>query len=243
MQKIFIITGTSRGLGFYLAQKALEENHVVIGIARHNKLKHPNFRFLRLDLSTSGRLDQKLNLFFRREKITVKSRQLILVNNAATILPINYLHKVKEPDSLSEAVGLNLQAPILLSHFVLKNFLKDAAQITICNVSSGAAYQPLVNWSLYCALKSGLKMFTECLRLDYKDNKNFKCFSFFPGVMDTEMQAVIRGQPSRSFENVQYFKSLKSNKDLIDPKAVADALFGILSRPKRITRGEYNINE
>lgn len=240
MKKLAIITGTSRGLGLELAQQFLAAGFVVVGVARNNTIKHPQFLFLKMDLSKVKQVQVKLSSFLKKKKVSLKNHEVVLVNNAATILPINFPHRLKEKD-VHEAYWLNLQSPILLSQFVIENFLSKSAYLTICNVSSGAAVHPLVNWSVYCSLKSALKMFTDCINLDYESDKKLKAFSFYPGIMDTQMQATIRQQKDKNFKNVQKFRSLKEGNQLLDPQFVAKKLFEILNQPATINQAEYDV--
>lgn len=242
MKKLVIITGTSRGLGLHLAELFLQAGFTVIGIARNNSLKNPHFHFLKTDLGKSIDLSQKLSRFLKQRKITLKNEQVILVNNAATVLPINFIHKLKDKD-IHASYLLNLHAPMLLAKFTLEKFLNKTEQITICNISSGAAIRPLMNWSVYCSLKSGLKMFTECIQLEYADCKKVKSFSFYPGVMNTKMQSTIRKQKSGNFKNLEYFKELKTKNNLLNPKQVAQSLFKVLENHSGIDKTEYNIKD
>ncbi len=240
MKKIAIITGTSRGLGKSLALLFLEAGYTVIGISRNNEIKHTEFHFLKLDLETVKNLNVKVETFLKKKNISNKAEHIVLINNAATVLPINEVHKAKESEVI-RSYFLNLHAPIILSQFVIKKFLQHSSHLTICNISSGAANRALENWSFYCTMKGGLKMFTDCLSVDYKVSKNFKAFSYYPGVMDTQMQQTIRQQPRENFKNVGQFIQLKKTNHLLNPLVVAKNIFDIVSRPQKITQLEYNI--
>lgn len=242
MTKLAIITGTSRGLGFHLAHDFLKAGYTVIGIARNNSIQESNFHFLKLDLAKAKNISLRLDQYLRRKKISSKNEHVVLIHNAATVLPINYVHALKEDDVLQSYL-LNLHSPIMLAHSVARNFLAKSRHLTVCNISSGAAIKPLMNWSIYCAMKSGLKMFTDCLNVDYSDSSQFKAFSFYPGVMDTQMQETIRKQKSKNFKNVDSFKKLKKTNNLLDPKIVSNAIFKIINNPKKIDKTEYNIQD
>jgi benzil reductase ((S)-benzoin forming) len=240
MNKLAIITGTSRGLGLNLAEQLLQNGYTVIGIARTNSIKHPDFHFLKMDLSEGKNLLSKLQQFLKRKKISLKNERVVLINNAATVLPVNYFHKVKL-DEIRQSCILNLQVPVFLSHFVINVFLPKTKFLTICNISSGAAVHALENWSMYCTMKSGLKMFTDCLNVDYSEVGQLKAFSFYPGVMDTQMQATIRQQPPKNFKNLNRFKELKEKNELLDPLFVSQSIVGLVSQPQSIKKSEYDI--
>lgn len=240
MKKVAIITGTSRGLGLSLANFFLENGYFVVGIARTNEILHPNFYFHKSDLSSEKFSIAKLNSFCLGKKLLSKSDHVVLVNNAATVTPIHFIDKLNEKE-MTLSYQLNLHAPMVISQWALQKFLKKSRQVTICNISSGAALRPLFNWSIYCTMKAGLKMFTDCLNLEFSASGKFKAFSFYPGVMDTKMQETIRKQNSKSFKNVEKFKELKEKNQLLDPKAVALCLFKIINSPSEINKTEYNV--
>ncbi len=239
MKKVAIITGTSRGLGLSLANLFLQDGYQVVGIARTNKFKHSDFYFFKWDLSSAKNPCAKLSSFLASKKIPFKMDHVVLVNNAATVMPIHFIDKLKEKE-VQLSYQLNLHTPMMISQWVLQKFLNKSTQVTICNVSSGAAMRPFINWSIYCTMKAGLKMFTECLNLEFSDSGKFKTFSFYPGVMDTQMQETIRKQNLKSFKNVEKFKELKEKNQLLDPQAVAVSLFNVIKSPSNITKIEYN---
>lgn len=242
MNNLAIVTGTSRGLGLYLAQELLAAGYTVIGIARNNSIRHAKFHFLKLDLSIGKDVAKRLEKFCESKKILSKNDHVVIINNAATVLPVNYFHKIKI-DEVDLSYFLNLQAPIQLSYFGMNRFFTKANHFTICNISSGAAIHALENWSMYCTMKSGLKMFTDCLNVDYQETKKFRAFSFYPGVMDTEMQATIRKQPMKNFKNLNRFKDMKNKNELLDPHFVSKAIFSLIMKPELIKKSDYDIKE
>lgn len=242
MKKIIFITGSSKGLGLELAEAFLNLDWIVVGISRSNKIKHPNFYFLKNDLSTESKLTDKIEKLLEKNKLNQKYSEVVLINNAAMVLPINYAHKISEKD-IRQSYQLNLHSPMILSQWLISKFLKKSVPLTICNLSSGAALRPIVNWSIYCTMKSALKMFTDCLQQDYAAYSHFKVFSFYPGVMDTSMQATIRKQKASHFKNVEYFKDLKEKNNLLPASKVAKVISQILSRPNEICKIEYNIKD
>lgn len=239
--KLFIITGASKGLGLALSELALNSEHLVISISRTKTLTQANHFHLSHDLSKPKGLETKLDKVL--SKIDLKKIKAInLVNNAAVIEPIGEVQNFKQED-IEKHLKVNLLTPILLTSWLMKTFNKTKAPITIANISSGAAFHPIVNWSLYCSTKSGLKMFTDCLLEDYKSRKNFRAFSFSPGVMDTDMQATIRKQTKSSFKNIDKFKELKQKKLLLSPDIVAKGLYQLLDNPESINQLHYDIRE
>lgn len=240
--KLFIITGASKGLGAALLNFALSDNHLVISISRTKTLKHPNHFHITHDLSVSRGIEAKLDRAL--EKIDKKKvKEVYLINNAAVIEPIGDVESFEVP-LLEKHLKVNLLTPMVLSRWPLKQFgKKKKTLITIVNIVSGAAFHPLINWSAYCSSKSGLKMFTDCLNLDYEARKNFKAISFSPGVMDTDMQTTIRKQSKKNFKNLERFKQLKQKKQLLSPDKVAEGLYHLIQSPQNFKDNHYDIRD
>jgi NAD(P)-dependent dehydrogenase (short-subunit alcohol dehydrogenase family) len=74
------------------------------------------------------------------------------------------------------------------------HFLKSAQWI---NISSGAAQKDLDGRSVYCTSKAAAEMFIKCCATEARvkgDNDRVRFFSIAPGVVDTDMQTVMREQ-------------------------------------------------
>jgi len=110
----------------------------------------------------------------------------ILVNNAATVEPIGRI-----ADADPQVWAASLQANIAGQFFCARAALADLPNVVIVNISSGAASRPLEGWSAYCAGKAALAMLTQSLHLEYAA-LGLRTYGFRPGVVDTEMQVLIR---------------------------------------------------
>lgn len=230
--KLFIITGASSGLGLALAEIALSQGDLVIGISRGPGPKHENFHTIKHDLGSFVGLDKKIDRVLK--KINQRSLKTVhLINNAAAINPIGLVGKL--PDKGIEGqLSLNLTTPLQLTNFVIKTFKKKAI---ITNIISGAAEKAISGWSLYCSTKSGLKMFTECLAAE-----GVKTLSFSPGVMDTSMQATIRKQKTKDFSRVNEFKEYKDKKMLLPADKVGMLLMNLLNAPS-FKKTHYSVKD
>lgn len=236
--KLFIISGASKGLGASLLNLALDDHHMAITISRTKNNKHPNHLHISHDLSKPKGLDLKLERALSKVDLK-KIKSVHLINNAAVIEPIGDIENFQLED-MEKHLKINFLTPMSLCSWVLNSFDKKMP-ITIANISSGAAFHPIINWSLYCSTKSGLKMFTDCLMVDYQNRKNFRAFSFSPGVMDTNMQATIRKQTKKTFKNIERFKQLKQKNELLSPDKVAMGLYSLIQSQKNITETHYDV--
>jgi len=239
--ELFIITGTTKGLGLSLSNEALKNNYQVISISRKKTIGHPHFHHISQDLSKPAGLEKKLDRLLL--KLNLKNiKALHLINNAAVIDPIGNITEASL-DQINSHVQVNLVAPLFLTSLVIKKFKHLKCYQTFTTISSGAALRPIGGWSLYCSTKAAMRMLTECLELDYLEGKKYRFLDFSPGVMDTEMQVTIRKQSAKNFKRVSEFKKLKENKQLLSPDRVATALLEILSHPATITKKHYDVNE
>lgn len=236
---LFIITGTTKGLGLALAQKALAEGNLVLSISRKKVLASVSgLIHLNHDLTRPKGLEKKVVAALARFELK-KIKAVHLINNAAVISPIESAINFSLED-IQAHLQVNLISPIYLTSVVLRAFKGKKLMQTFTNISSGAATHTIPAWSLYCASKAGLRMFTDCLGADF-DQKNLRFLDFSPGVMDTDMQATIRKQKVGVFREVDRFKKLKAENQLLPANDVAGVLLKILSRPEKIDQLHYDV--
>lgn len=113
----------------------------------------------------------------------------ILINNAASIGPIGRMLDVSVED-WAASIDTNLTSAFHAIQLALQGMVARGGG-TIVNISSGAAHRPQEGWSAYCAGKAGLAMLTRSVHLEY-GNQGIRVFGFAPGVVDTDMQGLIR---------------------------------------------------
>lgn len=210
---LFVITGGGTGIGRALAVKLAERGQRVLIIGRRaatlieTATSSPLISYLCVDVASAE----------GREKIVNELKQSIslagLINNAATIEPIIPVATVDET-SWNLAVATNLNAPLFLTQLLLSK-LKHGR---ILNIGSGAAYTPITGWSAYCVSKAALSMLTRCWQLE---NQHIAIASVMPGIIDTDMQKIIRQARFMDEEKRSFFQTLKAKDHLISPKTVA----------------------
>src|SRR5690554_3161314 len=114
---IYIITGTSSGIGKALAKFYLENGDHVIGISRNNAIEHENFKHIVCDLSDKQQLHD-LALLEHTEKENYPIR---LINNAGIMGDIHRSHELTLTHYVDMAM-VNLVAPQFLCSYVLQTF-------------------------------------------------------------------------------------------------------------------------
>ena len=175
--KNLLITGGSRGIGLAIV-KSLEQKYNIINISRSlGELKEfKSVEHYSLDLSDSENLT-KLENIIKNKKIDV------LINNAG-----GGAHSKIQNISIKkmqEAMNLNLNSAIILSHLVSKNMIKEKSG-QIINIASIHALTGNANSSLYSASKFGLRGFSEALFYELKKHK-IKVTTIYPDLVDTEL--------------------------------------------------------
>ena len=112
----------------------------------------------------------------------------ILVNNAGVIQPIGAIPEVP-PEAFARCLQVNLVGAYALTRAAWPALKKSGGRIV--NVLSGASRTALIGWPAYCASKAGLLMLTRSTDLEGKP-QGIRCFGFAPGLVDSDMQQVIR---------------------------------------------------
>ncbi|NPA45528.1 MAG: SDR family NAD(P)-dependent oxidoreductase [Chlorobi bacterium] len=229
--KHYFITGTSRGIGKSLAETLLEDkNNKVTGISRNNTIKHENYNHITTDLSN---LDDTESIFFPDIE---NAEEIVLINNSGVISDIKRIGKLKNKDIIND-YNVNIVSPSILTNNFIKKYQSYNNKRTILNVSSGAGRHTIDAWTVYCASKSALDMFSENINLEqsfYKKENRIKIFSVAPGVIDTKMQDKIRETSKDEFSDVEKFVSLKKNNELASPEETAKLLLKIISNSEKI---------
>lgn len=227
---LYIVTGSSKGIGEALVKKLLEEpNNRVIGMARSQmELFHPNFKFIQIDLSNFQEILEHIDDIFPEESFA----KVVLVNNAGWIGEIVHLGNMT-PVGIYKTFVLNTIAPtVLMNAFIKKYGNQMEVERLIVNISSGAAKKAIDGWACYSASKAAINMLSEAVAIEASlDNTGIRVFSVAPGVVDTDMQSEIRKAEVESFSSLSKFVGLKENQLLSTPDHAAKKLLELIQNP------------
>jgi NAD(P)-dependent dehydrogenase (short-subunit alcohol dehydrogenase family) len=217
---IAFITGTSRGLGEALAADLLAQGWKVAGIGRGEpkRLDSPHYRHLGCDLADAQAIARVVEPAMR-ESAAARPARAVLINNAASAGPIGRAGEL-DAAGIAAALAVNLTAPAVLADAFCRAFLGAADEVLVINVSSGSAERALAGSGLYSTAKAGLEMFTRTLALDH-ERPDFRAISLRPGIIDTEMQLFMRGQPAERLPGVGLFKDFHASGQLVAPDVAA----------------------
>jgi NAD(P)-dependent dehydrogenase (short-subunit alcohol dehydrogenase family) len=220
-----IITGASRGLGAAAAQVAGRLGVNVVLSARSAGELEAVAQSIReaggMAIAVPGdisRLEDCRTLV--QEAIDRSGRLDALINNAGIIEPIAPIADA-DPAVWEQNLAINVLGPMMLTQSALPHLRQNQGRVI--NVSSGAAVNPVPGWSAYCAAKSALNHFNNVLAVE---ETSITAIAFRPGVVDTEMQSVIRQQGAGSMPEGAHarFVAYHEQGELLPPEVPGMAL-------------------
>ncbi|VXB85134.1 Short-chain dehydrogenase/reductase SDR [Burkholderia sp. 8Y] len=223
-----IVTGHTRGLGAALTDTLLSRDADVLAISRQRNVglaaRYPGrLHEVELDLADLPALgawlaDGALGRFL------AGAERALLINNAGMLAPVGPLAD-QDAGAVARAVSVNVAAPLMLAA-AFAAASAHAADRRVLHVSSGAARNAYPGWSIYCATKAALDHHARAVALD--DNGGLRICSVAPGVVDTDMQAEIRGTELGRFPLRERFDALKREGHLATPEQSAGKLVDYL---------------
>ncbi|MFO8084272.1 MAG: SDR family NAD(P)-dependent oxidoreductase [Desulfobacterales bacterium] len=239
-QPVVIVTGASKGIGAWIARWLNKGGANIILVARTSKdlqktgesldINKGNFLSIPADVSDP-------QACFRVIENTLKKFDRIdaLVNNAGILEPVSRIADCK-PDQFRQNISVNLLGPFYMVHEAISALRKSKGRVI--NISSGAAIKPIAAWSAYCTAKAGLTHFTRVLA---EDEPMITSVSVRPGVVDTDMQTLIRqkGPAVMPDELSRYFISLKDDGKLEPPWVPARVIAWLALQAPPELSGEF----
>lgn len=244
MKNLFIITGTSRGIGEAIARSLADGDNQVVGIARsrnedlekHFSGKQADFQFWPVDLSDVGKLEAHIENKFH-ETLTGTYESVTLINNAGMLEPVDKIIRTHSSDVISH-INVNLTAVMIITASFLRYFEKQAISKEVVSISSGAAYNAYTGWGSYCASKAGSLMFSKVLAEEQKLQQHpAKVVSLAPGVVETDMQRTIRSKKEEQFPNLSKFIELKEKGILYSTDKVGETIASTILHNPEIENG------
>lgn len=192
-QQTVLITGASRGLGYYLAKKYLEDGNLVFAAVREvtaPKLitlyeEYPNSLIpLKLEVTDTISINEAANLVGKyTDKID------ILINNAAIHSDTSFeILEEADIDDCLRVHDVNAIGPIrIVKAFI--NMLRNSSYGKVINISSESGSISTCRREKefdYCMSKAALNMGTKLLS-NYLKKDNITVLSVHPGWMRTDM--------------------------------------------------------
>jgi len=221
--KLAIISGGSKGLGHAIAEKLIVDGYQVVEFSR----SAPHAYSIKLDFSAPDLMLPALSA--NLETLAAKQwDEIVVVSNAASLSPIGPTSK-KNSMAVLANININFTSAILFMSEVIKHFQSHPCRKVLASISSGAALKAYSGWSLYCSAKAGLESYVRTVAVEQESEASpFVMLNVDPGVMDTDMQSLIRSSHKDDFPAVDYFIHRKESGELRTPDQVAIGVVKIL---------------
>lgn len=241
---LYIITGTTRGLGKALYEAACSQPHsFVVGLSRSAPSRGGNHQNIQLDLTDTAAIGPAVAAIRIDPADLAPTLRTTLINNAGIVDPIG---PIGDCDDLQLAgnIQVNLVAPMVLAKHFFRFGRTLPGRKWILNITSGAARSPYSGWAAYGAAKAGLDMATAAMALDFSHtDPAFSVCAVAPGTVDTAMQTRIRQCTREDFAMVDKFLRLKENGGLASPQATADLLMRFHLEERFDNGGRYDLRQ
>jgi NAD(P)-dependent dehydrogenase (short-subunit alcohol dehydrogenase family) len=190
-RKKILITGTSSGIGEFLAKKFVDETYIVIGIARKKAtVKNKNYFHYVTDINNENNLKR----IFNNIKKKFKNIDVVVNNAGSTTEGYKF-------SSFEINLKDNLNPTFLISKYSVELMKKRGGKII--NISSIAGIAALPNNPGYNSSKAAINLLTKSFALDYGKyniNVNSLALGYFPTKMTR-----------RSFTNTKKNMLIKKN--------------------------------
>jgi 3-oxoacyl-[acyl-carrier protein] reductase len=197
MTDYVIITGASKGLGLAISQQAAANGYAVIAIARQlsepfRALQQAYPQLVNFHAADLADLDKIPELC--KQLIKQYGRPYALINNAA--VGHDGVLATMPNSAIEQLMRLNIQAPILLSKYLVRSMLLNRKG-RIINISSIIAKTGFNGLSVYAASKAALEGFSKSLAREVgKAGITVNCVA--PGYMQTDMTSSLQGEKLES---------------------------------------------
>lgn len=216
--KVAVITGASRGLGVGLAEHFLQQGLSVAACAR-NRPSLPNDNCL---AQATDVTDAQAVAAFCDAAVARFGRIDLWINNAGVLEPIGPLRE-NDPADFARHIEINVVGVFNGSRAFIQHLHRRGGSGALLNISSGAARNAYAGWSAYCAAKAAVDRMSEAIALE-ESAQGLRVHAVAPGIIDTDMQALIRACTPEQFPRVQKFLDLKAQDGFSTPAYIGERL-------------------
>ncbi len=216
LDRVAVVTGASRGLGSGLAA-AFAARGMGLGLcARSLPAAPPGSDALTaaVDVRDADAVER-----FTREVVERFGRIDLWVNNAGVLEPIGPLADT-DPEELRRNVDVNVLGVAYGSAAFARHVRGRVGRGLLINISSGAATTVYLGWAAYCASKAAVDMLTAVVASEER-GAGLAALALSPGIIDTDMQALIRATPASVLPASDRFRTLHAEGRFNAPDQVA----------------------
>jgi NAD(P)-dependent dehydrogenase (short-subunit alcohol dehydrogenase family) len=235
MNKVFFITGASRGMGVDIARAALAAGHQVVATGRRPRAVeqavgvHPHLLVATLDVTRPADAEAAV-----AGAVSRFGRVDVLVNNAATF-QAGYFEEISQ-EQFRAQIETNLFGPLNVTRAVLPVMRKQrSGHVVTISSLAGLIGQEFV--AAYAAAKFGVEGWMESLRFDVAPY-GIRTTIVEPGFFRTELledasttwpALTIADYAARTAQTIAAWKSM-NGKQGGDPARLANALLSVIAQ-------------
>jgi benzil reductase ((S)-benzoin forming) len=244
--RVAVITGASRGLGAGLAAHfAWAGMHLGL-CARHRPTLVATTRPMVRDgqvISAEPPLRAAVDVTdfdalaeFTDAVVARFGRIDLWINNAGVLDPIGPLAEV-DPVAVARQINVNVVGVLHGSSLFARHVRDRDGGGVLINISSGAGTKPYAGWAAYCAAKAAVDQLTRVVAMEEAPH-GLEAYAVAPGIVDTDMQALIRDTDAADFPEVARFRQMKADGSFNSPAWVAERLLEVAfgqRRPEQVT--------
>lgn len=217
--KIYLITGTSSGIGEAIAKFLLKKNYKVIGVSRSKvKIKNKNYFHIYCDISDRSSDIKILNLI-KKNNFKLDG----IVNNAGINIP-NKFDKISNLD-FKKIMKTNLEAPFFIIQKMIKQIKNGGSIVNISSFSSisGGPFS-----SHYAISKSGIETLTKNLAIFFGKRK-IRVNAISPGLINTRL--------AKGYKKHPFFSRIILER-IGQPNEIAKVVYFLLSEDSSYINGQ-----
>ncbi len=224
MNKIIIITGTSTGIGFALAEFFGKKGHSVFGLSRKNT-ESEFFKTIPTDITDKEQIQNAISEILKTEK-----RIDVLINNAG----MGMVGSVEDSsqEEILKLFNLNLVGSVQMMSAILPK-MREQQSGKIINISSIGSEMGLPFRGFYSASKSALDKVTEAIRYEVSSWKIEVCSLHLGDIKTNIAENRIRTKVSEPYKKIfeKVYSLMNSHvDDGTKPSEVAEYIEKLLEK-------------
>jgi NAD(P)-dependent dehydrogenase (short-subunit alcohol dehydrogenase family) len=233
--KVVAITGASRGIGAGLAQ-VFAARGIRLALCARSPCPLPDGADgvqMQVDVADA----EAVQRFAAAAEARLGAIDL-WINNAGVLQPIAPLREIAS-DVFLDHLRVNVMGVVHGCQAYIAHVRERGGDTpgVLINISSGAAWQGYAGWAPYCASKAAIERISETIQLEEGDH--LRVHAVAPGVIDTDMQELIRASTPEQFPLVERFRDMKARGAFNSIPYLAEHLlryaFDPGARPERVT--------
>lgn len=205
--KVAIVTGSSKGIGWATCRLLLENGMKVAGWSRsETKIAHANFENIRMDIRNHDSVAEA----FTQTKTRFGNDIHVLINNAG--LGFEAPFEELSPERWDMMFQTNVNGIFYATRQVLPQ-MKALGESHIINIASIAGLTGIPNMSGYCATKYAVRGLSHSLYKEVR-NEGVKVTCIYPGSVNTHF-----------FDDID---SVTTNENMMRPQDIAGTILNCL---------------